>query len=114
MSLRALVAAAAFATVLAPAAFAADMPAAPPAVIYAEPEDGSLGCGPFGARPIDHVWRPGQVAYIVAKACGVGGNWLDHVGHVPRRENLLVYYDGGSWAHPDVRVINTPYQPQLH
>lgn len=114
MSLRTLVAIAGLMTVLAPAAFAADMPAPPPpSVVYAPPADGDLNCGPFANRPIDHVWKPGQVAYIVAKACGARVNWLDGVIR-NRRENVLVYYNGGSWARPDVRVINTPYQPQLH
>ena len=112
MFMRTLVAVAAPATVLAPAAFAADMPEAPPSVIYAQPDD-TIDCGPHSVRPVDHVWRPGQVAYIVAQSCGPYVSWLKHLGH-QRRENLLVYYNGGSWSRPDVRVINTPYQPQLH
>ncbi|MEJ0013985.1 MAG: hypothetical protein WDM94_15525 [Bauldia sp.] len=111
MSLRALVAIAALATVAAPAAFAADMPAPPPpSVIYAQPDD---ECG-AGTRQVDHVWKPGQVAYIVAQACGSPIDWINHIGRHPRRENVLVYYNGGTWYRPDIRVINTPYQPQLH
>jgi hypothetical protein len=114
MSLRALVALATLTMIVAPAAFAADMPAAPPpSVIYAPPPDAGLDCGPFGNRPVDRVWKPGQVAYIVAKSCGPNASWLRGYA-IKRRENLLVYYNGGSWARPDVRIINVPYQPQLH
>ncbi len=112
MFLRTLVAIAALGTVLAPSAFAADMPEAPPpSVIYAQPDDGPR-CGP-GARTVDHVWKPGQVAYIVAQSCGPHTSWLKAFV-IKRRENVLVYYNGGTWYRPDVRVINTPYQPQLH
>jgi hypothetical protein len=96
------------------AAVAADMPAPPPpSVVTLPPDEGDLDCGPFGTRPVDHVWKPGQPAYIVAKTCGRTANWLD--GFIRnRRENILVYYNGGSWSRPDVRVLNVPYQPQLH
>jgi hypothetical protein len=100
--------------VSASAAVAADMPEAPPpSVVTMPPDDGDISCGPASVRPVDHVWQPGQVAYIVAKACGHQASWLDRIVK-GRRENVLVYYNGGSWARPDVRVINVPYQPQLH
>jgi hypothetical protein len=115
MTVRTLVVLAALGVVVsASAASAADMPGTPPPyVVTMPPDDGDISCGPSSARPVDHVWKPGQVAYIVAKACGHQANWLDHIFR-NRRENVLVYYNGGSWARPDVRVINVPYQPQLH
>ncbi len=114
MNMRALVAIAALTLAGSiSAATAADMPEAPPPAVVTMPDDGDLTCGPFGVRPVDHVWKPGQVAYIVAKACGHRANWLDRFVRT-RRENVLVYYNGGSWNRPDVRVINTPYQPQRH
>jgi hypothetical protein len=114
MNMRALVAVAAVAVaVSASAASAADMPEGPPPAIVMAPDGGDLSCGPFGSRPVDRVWRPGQVAYIVAKSCGARASWIDRI-FKHRRENVLVYYNGGSWDRPDVRVINVPYQPQLH
>jgi hypothetical protein len=115
MPLRALVALAGLVTFLAPAALAADMPAGPPpSVIYAPAPDDGLSCGP-GGRAVDHVWKPGQTAYIVAETCAhhVHTSWLSGYA-IRRRENLLVYYNGGSWSRPDVRAINVPYQSQLH
>jgi hypothetical protein len=111
VTLRALIVVAALAS--AAPAVAADMPEPPPPGVVTYQDDGDLSCGPFGTRPIDHVWKPGQVAYIVAKACGHSAGWIDKLFR-QRRENVLVYYNGGSWSRPDVRVINVPYQPQLH
>ncbi|HVY19386.1 MAG TPA: hypothetical protein VHA70_04805 [Bauldia sp.] len=112
MTLRALIVAVALVASVS-AAMAADMPeAAPPGVVTWQ-DDGDLSCGPFGTRPVDRVWKPGQTAYIVAKTCGHSASWLDRLLH-QRRENILVYYNGGSWSRPDVRVMNVPYQAQLH
>jgi hypothetical protein len=115
MTVRTLVVLAALGlAVSASAASAADMPAPPPPyVVTLPPDNGDVSCGIASPRPVDHVWRPGQVAYIVAKACGHQAQWLDRIFR-NRREDVLVYYNGGSWNRPDIRVINTPYQPQLH
>jgi hypothetical protein len=110
MTVRTLVVIAALGVaVSASAALAADMPAAPPPYVVTMPDE-DIGCG---SRLVDHVWRPGQTAYIVAKACGHQANWTDRI-FSKRREDVLVYYNGGSWARTDIRVINVPYQPQLH
>jgi hypothetical protein len=103
------------------AARAADMPAGPPVV--AGPQANL--CGVFNGRHVDKTWRPGQVAYIVAGTCDPGGKlvhdtltglkaFLHPFLGIPMRENVLVYYNGGSAWRTDITSINTPYQPQLH
>jgi len=96
-------------------AFAADMPQAPPPDVVYAPDDSGTLCGGSAGRHVDRVWKPGQVAYIVAGTCS------DHslavflrMLHLQPRENVLVYYNGGSWDRTDIRSINVPYQPQLH
>lgn len=100
----ALMAAATLLALSASGAFAADMPdAAPPPVAEVDTCNG-------GFYPdVDRVWRPGQVAYIVAQSCGAGTTWLSHIG-TPRRENMLVYYNGGSMNRTDITSINVPIQ----
>lgn len=96
-------------------AFAADMPQGPPDVVYAPDDSGTL-CGSFNGRQVDRVWKPGQVAYIVAATCDDHSmaRFVHDRRHWQRRENVLVYYNGGSWDRTDIRVINVPYQSQLH
>jgi len=107
-----LAAAATLVAVSVSGALAADMPEGPPPVVYAPP-DTAVGCGLSG-RHADRLWRPGQVAYIVAQTCGgVPANWINLIG-IQRREDVFVYYNGGSMDRPDVTSINVPYQSQLH
>ena len=119
MIMRYLLAVAATAVVLgASGARAADMPeSAPPVVVV--PDNSTVSCRLLAGRQPDHVWQPGQVAYIVAQSCGGTAatslsDWLHRITMVPRRENVLVYYNGGSTNRTDIRSINVPYQPQLH
>ena len=75
-----------------PAALAADMPewTAPP--VYPAPTPGTSCSMHGGWRQVDDVWRPGQLAYILAGRCGNGGP-------------LLVYYNGGSMNRTDIRIL---------
>jgi hypothetical protein len=105
MTMRSVLTAAATAVVLsASGAFAADMPDAAPPVVQADDCEGGI------YSDVDRVWRPGQVAYIVARSCGasiIGSH--THFGK-PRRENMLVYYNGGSMDRTDITSINVPIQ----
>lgn len=100
----ALMAAATLVALSASGAFAADMPDAPPVV------QAPTTCDDGNYPDVDKVWRPGQVAYIVAQSCGAGiTGMLTHIG-TPRRENMLVYYNGGSMNRTDITSINVPIQ----
>ena len=100
----ALTAAAALLALSVSGAFAADMPNnAPPVAQVDSCDDGNY-------PDVDKVWRPGQVAYIVAHSCGASvTGLLTHIG-TPRRENMLVYYNGGSMDRTDITSINVPIQ----
>lgn len=115
MFMRSLLLTAAAVVVSATVAVAADMPAGPP--VASAPQDSGALCWHSAGRQVDRVWMPGQVAYIVAATCG-GGDYSPkqflRVFHLQPRENVLVYYNGGSWWKTDIRSINVPYQPQLH
>jgi hypothetical protein len=101
---------AALAALPASAALAADLPEGPPPrVVYAPPpDDANARCRWFGEhRQVDHVWQPGQVAYIVAQTCGQTTSWLERIGQ-PNWQNILVYYNGGSMYRTDIRTLNVP------
>ena len=74
-------------------------------------------CSIYGARPADHVWMPGKVAYIVAESCDGQSHslsaWLAK-NHIFPREPLRVYYNGGSMWKTDINTIDVPPQPQLN
>ncbi len=110
MTLRSLsIAAALGALFAASSAHAADMPGT---YYRAAPE-----CSSYGARPADHVWEQGKVAYIVAETCDGQSHslsaWLAK-NHIFPREPLRVYYNGGSMWKTDINTIDVPPQPQLH
>lgn len=104
MTMRSLCAAVALVVLSASAALAADIPdyAGPP------PDYADAPCAAFnGQRQVDDVWRPGQVAYIVAARCGQGHHWLT------RNKNILVYYNGESMDKTDIRVLRVPTYRRL-
>jgi hypothetical protein len=84
-------------------ALAADMPEylVPPPVVTTAPPIAANECAPFAfRRPVDHVWQPAQVAYILAARC-------DSRWRVFRRgTDLFVYYNGGSADRTDIRVLH--------
>lgn len=107
MTMRSLCAAVALVVLSASAALAADMPnyAGPP---LAPPDYSDTPCAAFnGQRQVDDVWRPGQVAYIVAARCGQSHHWLT------RNKNILVYYNGESMDKTDIRVLRVPTYRRL-